>query len=327
MQLASCVRAQFLRRERRLTAQLRRYQATAAYVSSHTAQPAGEPQAKPSVTKPQRQSRLQQQEATAWPGVDFSSLHSQSPSVRVRQHVNPFTPTLQIPVPPLDWNSIYADACRPLAIDIGCGPGRFPLALAAHMPAYNVLGIDIRAKLLERATAWTELVGCQDRIHFHTANATVSLHSMLSSYPGPIKLFTVQFPDPHWKLRNRKRRIVQPQLVAAVAHLIAPEGQVLLQSDVQEVVASMRDAFEFHGQGAFAPAQAHSQQDAVFLTDQMTVEPLPKDSLQRQAWRSSWQDAGWLQHNPLGVPTEREVHTLENKAPVYRVLLSSLKNS
>ena len=46
---------------------------------------------------------------------------------------------------------------------------------------------------------------------------------------------TVQFPDPHWKLRNRKKRIVQPQLVEAVAQLIAPGGQVFLQSDVQEV--------------------------------------------------------------------------------------------
>lgn len=45
----------------------------------------------------------------------------------------------------------------------------------------------------------------------------------------------LQFPDPHWKLRNRKKRIVQPQLVEAVAQLIAPGGQVFLQSDVQEV--------------------------------------------------------------------------------------------
>ena len=45
----------------------------------------------------------------------------------------------------------------------------------------------------------------------------------------------MQFPDPHWKLRNRKRRIVQPQLVQQVAQLIAPGGQVFLQSDVQEV--------------------------------------------------------------------------------------------
>lgn len=78
------------------------------------------------------------------------------------------------------------------------------------------------------------------------------------------------------------------------------------QCHLLQVVASMRDDFEFHGQGAFAPAQAHSQQDAVFLTDQMTVEPLPKDSLERQVWRSTWQDAGWLQHNPL-VSNKHEV--------------------
>ena len=51
----------------------------------------------------------------------------------------------------------------------------------------------------------------------------------------------VQFPDPHWKLRNRKKRIVQPQLVEAAAQLIAPDGQVFLQSDVQEVLSWTSD--------------------------------------------------------------------------------------
>ena len=137
----------------------------------------------------------------------------------------------------------------------------------------------------------------------------------------------MQFPDPHWKLRNRKKRIVQPQLVEAVTQLIAPGGQVFLQSDVQEVqlqvqfaqnrmklktgscrfdqghalqvVASMRDDFEFHGHGRFEPDQAHCQQNAAFFTDQMTVAPLAKESLERQAWHSTWQAAGWLHHNPL----------------------------
>ena len=45
----------------------------------------------------------------------------------------------------------------------------------------------------------------------------------------------VQFPDPHWKMRNRKKRIVQPQLVEAVAKLVAGSGRVFLQSDVEEV--------------------------------------------------------------------------------------------
>lgn len=61
----------------------------------------------------------------------------------------------------------------------------------------------------------------------------------------------------------------------------------------------MRDDFEFHGQGAFEPDRVHFQQDAVFLTDHMTVEPLAKDSLERQAWQSTWQTAGWLRRNPL----------------------------
>ena len=36
-------------------------------------------------------------------------------------------------------------------------------------------------------------------------------------------------------MRNRKKRIVQPQLVEAVAKLLAAGGRVFLQSDVQEV--------------------------------------------------------------------------------------------
>ncbi len=47
-------------------------------------------------------------------------------------------------------------------------------------------------QLLDRATAWAKLVGCADTVHFHVANATVSLYSMLSSYPGPIDLINIQ---------------------------------------------------------------------------------------------------------------------------------------
>lgn len=61
----------------------------------------------------------------------------------------------------------------------------------------------------------------------------------------------------------------------------------------------MRDDFEYHGKGAFAVASDHSQQDAVFYTDQMTVAPLSRDSLERQAWTPTWQHKGWLLRNPL----------------------------
>lgn len=36
---------------------------------------------------------------------------------------------------------------------------------------------------------------------------------------------------------------------------------------------------------------------------------------------SCWAAWGWLRHNPLGVPTEREHYCMQQQLPVYRVLL------
>jgi hypothetical protein len=38
----------------------------------------------------------------------------------------------------------------------------------------------------------------------------------------------------------------------------------------------------------------------------------------------SWEQAGWLTHNPLGVPTEREVHSEERGLPTYRIMLEKI---
>ena len=45
----------------------------------------------------------------------------------------------------------------------------------------------------------------------------------------------LQFPDPHFKKKHKKRRVVQPQLIEAIDRRLAPGGLVFLQSDVMEV--------------------------------------------------------------------------------------------
>lgn len=117
---------------------------------------------------------------------------------------------------------------------------------------------------MERANEWAKLLDLHNSVHFMMANATVSLESMLATYPGPLSLVTVQvvdlcislpvfttqsyqsakcppailsfpiaevkcltialqFPDPHFKARHKKRRVVQPQLVRAIARIM-PRG-------------------------------------------------------------------------------------------------------
>ena len=43
-----------------------------------------------------------------------------------------------------DWAAVFADPRLPLAIDVGCGSGRFLLSLARRLPGFNLLGLDIR---------------------------------------------------------------------------------------------------------------------------------------------------------------------------------------
>lgn len=256
-------------------------------------------------------------------GID-KELYASAGGARFRQHVNPLKRELQVPAPPLDWGATFAAPALPLVLDIGCGYGRFLLALLKTMPGHNGIGLEIRDPVVERANRWAEGLGLRDRARFVLANATVSLDSLLAGCPAPVALVTVQFPDPHFKKRHRKRRVVQPRLVAAVAALMAPGGRLFLQSDVLEVAEDMRDQFE--RAAAFAVAPEHAVPGATFHE---ASEPAANDEggegeveeEAEPAWESAWAAGGWLKDNPLPVPTERELHVMGQGLPVYRILL------
>jgi tRNA (guanine-N7-)-methyltransferase len=206
------------------------------------------------------------------------------PIVRVRQHVNPLANKYQQPIQIPQWDKVYADWMQPLHLDIGCARGHFLLEMAQQQPAWNFLGLEIREPLVEQANGWREEIGLMN-LHFLFCNANRSLQMLLESIPqGRLQRVTIQFPDPWFKKRHQKRRVVQPEVVDLLATHLARGGMVLLQSDVAAVAVEMCDRFQEH------PA-FHKQ----------TSDP-------------------WLLQNPLPVATEREKSTLSRGEPVYRAL-------
>ncbi|HEY9652713.1 MAG TPA: tRNA (guanosine(46)-N7)-methyltransferase TrmB [Coleofasciculaceae cyanobacterium] len=206
------------------------------------------------------------------------------PKVRVRQHVNPLSKKYQTPVSPPDWEKVYAQPAQPLHLDIGCAKGEFLLKMARLEPDWNFLGLEIREPLVERANmivAEAELCN----LHYLFGNVNISLRPLLASFPiGTLQRVTIQFPDPWFKKRQAKRRVVQSELVTTLASYLAVGGIVFLQSDVEAVAVEMCDHFDAH------PA------------------------FDRQGTQT------WLATNPLPVPTERELFTLSHGEPVYRAL-------
>lgn len=204
--------------------------------------------------------------------------------VRVRQHVNPLANKYQTPASPLDWEKVYAKPNQPLHLDIGCAKGRFLLDTAKIETNWNFLGLEIREPLVVEANKLRAELGLTN-LHYLFCNVNNSLHSLLSSLPpGSLQRVTIQFPDPWFKTRHAKRRVVQPELVEVLANYLAVGGIVFLQSDIEFVAVEMRDRFAAHS--AFQKVGAEE----------------------------------WLTENPLPVPTERETSVISRGEPVYRAL-------
>lgn len=210
-------------------------------------------------------------------------------AVRVRQHVNPLAKKYQTAASPLEWEKIYAKPNQPLHLDIGCAKGQFLLNMAKIEPNWNYLGLEIREPLVVEANKLRFELGFTN-LHYLFCNVNNSLDSLLSSLPpGSLQRVTIQFPDPWFKTRHAKRRVVQPEFVAELASYLAVGGVVFVQSDMEFIAVEMRDRF---------------------------------------AANPAYQKVGageWLAENPLPVPTEREIGTQKKGEPVYRALFKRAK--
>lgn len=211
--------------------------------------------------------------------------------VRVRQHVNPLSSNYRTSIAPPNWTEIYANPNQQLHLDIGCARGKFLLEMAQLQPEINFLGVEIRQPLVIEANARRDYLKLTN-LHYLFCNINTSFLPLLQSLPAEVlQWITIQFPDPWFKNRHFKRRVVQPELVAGLAEYLTKSGLVFLQSDVELVAGEMRDRFL---------ANPRFQQI---------------------------HETTWLAENPFPVPSEREIATQARHEPVYRVLLqvSSIK--
>ncbi len=208
--------------------------------------------------------------------------------VRVRQHVNPLSAKYRKPLILPEWETIYSDLHQPLHLDIGAARGKFLLNMAPLYPNLNFLGIEIREPLVIEANEQRERLQLSN-LHFLFCNININIDSLLQSLPPQIlNCVSIQFPDPWFKRSHLKRRVVQPNLVQAIARYLKTNGQVFLQSDIEEVAQEMSHTF------------------------------LLNSCFQKQHRET------WLSENTFPIQTEREIATLNKNEPIYRILLKKI---
>jgi len=142
----------------------------------------------------------------------------------------------------------YADAPRlpetgdvPLAalvrgttyeVEIGPGRGGFIQERAALRPDVGIVGLEVRRKWAAIVDGRLRARGLGERARVFADDAKEALVRL--SPDGAVSVVYLHFPDPWWKKRHQKRLVLERALLDPVARLLAPGGELFVQTDVAE---------------------------------------------------------------------------------------------
>ena len=207
------------------------------------------------------------------------------PRVRVHQHVNPLAPYFRFTPKPIELTEIFPDAELSLHLDIGSARGRFLLKMAEIDKTKNYLGVEIREPLVIEANQLAREANLTN-LHYEFCNATMWLDRLLDKLPeNTLEIVTIQFPDPWYKKKHAKRRMVKDEMIEAIAKNLKLSGKVFVQTDVEFLAEEMFDLFRANER--FKEMKTNK--------------------------------------NPFPVKTEREKAVEDKDLPVYRTIFEKIK--
>ncbi len=153
----------------------------------------------------------------------------------MRQHVNPLSKNFdeieRIP----SLIQMFDNSQLNLHLDIGCAAGEFLFDLALVNPNWNYLGIEIRERLVETAKLKVKEREVKN-LYFVFGNANNILEDFQCKFIFKnVKSISFNFPDPWFKKRHHKRRVIQPEFINFLSNSMAKESLIFIKTDVKDL--------------------------------------------------------------------------------------------
>ena len=157
----------------------------------------------------------------------------------MRQHVNPlsrnFNEIEKIP----SLVEMFGDSKLNLHLDIGCAAGKFLFDLALFNNSWNYLGIEIREKLVKNAKLKVREREIKN-LYFAFGNAINILNDVQSKFIiKNLKSISFNFPDPWFKKRHYKRRVIQPEFINILSNSMQRGSLIFIKTDVKDLFDDM----------------------------------------------------------------------------------------
>lgn len=259
----------------------------------------------------------------------------------MRNHVNPLGERYAVPCKtPTKW--AFSDCTRPLVLDIGSAKGHCVLRTAklhaSQRPPsqqFNYIGLEIREPLVVRGNLWRDEAKL-DNLEYLWGNVNVGSIEAIANALPPMVLSRVmiQCPDPWFKKKHQKRRMVNAALATSLARVMKEGAIVFVMSDVLEIARQMVEVFQSvaGAEGKLFTRTNKAEHGALGKDDgeghtELTLpgEPGFRGEDPTKITHPKWHEEprpgeDWLPHHPYAVQSEREKATLLRGLPVFRAL-------
>ena len=199
-------------------------------------------------------------------------------SLRVRQHVNPLHAhfgAFRGERPPIAPG-------RPVELEIGCAEAQFLFERAAQDPHRTYVGLEIREELVHAVNRQARA----RQVPVHAVFCQAQLHLPVVIPEGAVDRVYLNFPDPWFKRRHHKRRMIDQTLAEGIHVVTRPGAEVFVQSDVWDIALEAMEVFE-----------------------------RLDDRYENQAGEWSF----WRRGNPYGVRSWREQNAESTGLPIWRI--------
>jgi tRNA (guanine-N7-)-methyltransferase len=167
----------------------------------------------------------------------------------------------------------------PIELDIGFGRGLSLLERTEAAPQSRIIGIEIKTKLAYQVDQRVRKQGLRN-VAVLQGDAREILKR--AGPDGSVRRAAIHFPDPWWKKRHQKRRVLGDALLNELGRLMHPGGELFIQTDVE-----------------------HRAEQYV-------------EQLRRHPHFTS--DSGYVDENPFRARSNREKRAVEDGLPLWRIV-------
>lgn len=160
---------------------------------------------------------------------------------RVRNHVNPLADRSEIAFEGFNNN-------KPIIVDIGAYRGEFSQGLLEHFgDSRNLIVTEIRKPYVEYLKAFFEDA---PQVAVFGGDSARTIRGLLESSISRgvvVEYIFVNFPDPWFKEKHKKRRVVNPDFLTTLSRLVGEETTLVFQTDQRTLFEETVELIEDQG--------------------------------------------------------------------------------